>query len=421
MVMLYARSRVTRVLMSVLGLSVGLGLGSRWVNGAETAKLSVASDFAGGSAEVLGIDVEGSKIEIRPALRFGRGWPCWWYFRVDGATAGRLIKVVVRGNREAYRGDERLSANWALPQRAAISTDDSKWVHTPPGIVESDHATYQFMAPATTFWMAWGPPYLTRHAEALLADVATRHPTSTRYELSRSREGRPVQAIRIGGGDAATTVWLQARQHAWESGSSWVADGFLRWVAGDEPQAKRLRAQAEIHFIPIMDVDNVELGAGGKDADPRDHNRDWAAVPIYPEVAAAQVAIGKLIDANRLKVFLDLHNPGPNDNQPFYFGPSDYDQLPTPTKKGYDRFLGLTLLHVAEPSGFFPKYRYSTYVKTQEERDRISRYWVAKRGAGNVVSLTLETSWDTPDGTVEGYRQVGAGLARTVAEFLAVD
>jgi hypothetical protein len=36
-----------------------------------------------------------------------------------------------------------------------------------------------------------------------------------------------------------------------------------------------------------------------------------------------------------------------------------------------------------------------------------------------VVSLTLETSWNTPDGTISGYRQVGTGLANALAEFLS--
>lgn len=383
------------------------------------AELRVAADFPGGSAEVLAIDSSAAEIEITPALRFDRGWPCWWYFRVDGANAGKLIRITVRANQANYRQDQKLAPQWALPKRASFSIDDRDWVHTDAAVLEADHVTYQLNAPAETFWFAWGPPYQLAHAEALLAEVTGMTETAQRYELAKTRDGQPVHALRIGAAEAETAVWLQARQHAWESGSSWVADGFLRWVASDDPDAIRLRQTTEIHFVPIMDVDNVERGAGGKDSTPRDHNRDWSDTPFYPEVAGAQREIKKLIADGRLRVFLDLHNPGPKDNQPFYFGPSDYEQLPEPTRRAYDRFLELSLHRISEPSGFCATYRFSSYIKTEEERNRVSRYWVARQGGPDVVSLTLETSWNTPDGTISGYRQVGTGLANALAEFLS--
>jgi hypothetical protein len=36
-----------------------------------------------------------------------------------------------------------------------------------------------------------------------------------------------------------------------------------------------------------------------------------------------------------------------------------------------------------------------------------------------LTALTLETSWDTDHGTIAGYRKVGQGLARALADFLA--
>lgn len=387
-------------------------------NSAALGDLRVAADFPGGSAEVLSIDPAAAEIEIRPALQFDRGWPCWWYFRVDGANAGKLIRITVRANQAEYRQGQQLAPHWALPKRAAISSDNRTWVQTDAAVLEAEHITYQLTAPAETFWLAWGPPYQLAAAEALLADIAGKTETAQRYELAKTQDGRPVHALRIGPPDAKPAVWLQARQHAWESGSSWVADGFLRWVASDDPAAIRLRQTTEIHFVPIMDVDNVERGAGGKDSTPRDHNRDWDDAPGYPEVAGAQREIKKLVVDGRLRVFLDLHNPSPKDHRPFYFGPSDYDRLPEPTRDDYDRFLEISLRRIAEPRGFCATYRFSSYIKTEEERNRVSRYWVARQGGPEVVSLTLETSWNTSDGTVPGYRQVGMGLAETLAEFL---
>ena len=63
--------------------------------------------------------------------------------------------------------------------------------------------------------------------------------------LAKTREGRPVYGIKLGGGDedqpAPLGVWVQARQHAWEAGGSWVSRGFVEWSASDGPAAVELR------------------------------------------------------------------------------------------------------------------------------------------------------------------------------------
>jgi hypothetical protein len=407
--------------VSTMTLVIGAAFGSAKLFGGE---LSVTSDFASGSGDVIAISVAENmaKIEITPSLRTDRGWPCWWYVRIDGADMGQRIDLTVHGNEQPFRGSQKLSANWALPQRAVFSVDDVMWKQTDPAMTTPKTATYSIVAPSTTFWVAWGPPFHSQHAGALLNEVSLQLTNAgepnMRFELARSRDNRPVQAIRFGNANANNAVWVQARQHAWESGGSWVGDGFIRWATSGEPLAEQLRQHAEIFFVPIMDVDNVDRGAGGKDATPRDHNRDWADRPIYPEVLAAQSAIQRQIDAGRLRVYIDLHNPAPSDHVPFYFGPLDYDELPNPIRLRYDRFLELSTQFIRGPLAIHPRYRFANYVPTAEEQSRVSRNWVGDRMDHQSISLTLETSWNTPASTMEGYREVGRGLAKTITHFL---
>jgi len=49
---------------------------------------------------------------------------------------------------------------------------------------------------------------------------------------------------------------------------------------------------------------------------------------------------------------------------------------------------------------------------------QMSTNWVALNGNPQTVSLCLETTWNCPSSTTEGYRGVGANLAATVREFL---
>jgi len=114
-------------------------------------------------------------------------------------------------------------------------------------------------------------------------------PESRTLELAEARGGQPrwtmafasaMKTRRISCGSAS-------RQHAWEAGGSQVGP-WLHQLGMPAMKRRPCARKTCLHYIPIMDVDNAAIGAGGKEALPRDHNRDWADEPIYPEVAAAQ-------------------------------------------------------------------------------------------------------------------------------------
>jgi len=379
---------------------------------------TVHIDFPGGSAEVLKLDADKGHLEISPSLHLDRGWPCWWFFRVDDAKPGSKLTLVVGPQQKPFTSERRLAAMWSLPKQPFISVDEVTWTQLDRGEIANSVGRYEVIVPASTFWLAWGPPFLPSHAETLLEQTVKKVTGAQRFELARTRQDRPVNGIRLGKPDGPA-VWVQTRQHAWETGGSWVGKGFIDWVSSDDPAAVNLRKNAEVFFIPIMDIDNVTLGAGGKEATPRDHNRDWAAQPVYPEVAAAQTQIQKLAETGRLRVFLDLHNPGPSEPKPYFFGPLDYEQMEAERRQTYDRFLRLAVTHMTAPLAIEPKYLFATYVKTEEERARVSGAWVRARTSPNAIAMTLETAWNTPDSTAEGYMSVGRKLAITVAAFVA--
>lgn len=383
------------------------------------AEITVSSDFEGGSAVVVEKKDDGQFLHIQPEVKEGRGFPCWWYLKASGLTKDQLLILKVSANQQPYRDKKVLKASWLLPDRAAISTDNVHWTQTPEGKRDDTSVVYHIKAPAETIWLAWGPPFLPSHADKLLKQAKQILPGAEIFELARTRNDRPVKGIRFGAEPADDRqpygVWIQARQHAWEAGSSWVGQGFLLWAVSDDEAAVELRQLATIHFIPIMDVDSTAVGAGGKDAIPRDHNRDWDDEPHYPEVAAAQTRILEMEQEGRFDVFIDLHNPGPGDRVPFFFGPIGLEKLPTIQQRNYVRFLAYANDHIDEMRD---TYRFATYVKTQEERDRVSSNWVRNHTSPHVFSATLETAWNRPEGTQAGYQTVGRQLGRALLRYL---
>jgi len=103
------------------------------------AELTVTTDFEGGSAVVDAIDATMREIIVRPGGDPTRGWPCWWYLRIDGLPGGQAATLVVRGSQRHARDNGQdtgkpLAANWALPDQAAVSDDGVTWRHTEPGV-----------------------------------------------------------------------------------------------------------------------------------------------------------------------------------------------------------------------------------------------------------------------------------------------
>ncbi len=391
---------------------------------ARGAELQVSTDFEGGSALVEAIDSAKREIQIRPGGDPARGWPCWWFVRIDGLDAGETAVLVLRASERTARNNGKdsgkpLAPAWAMPAAAAVSDDGIAWRQTGLGTREPDRITYPLAGSGRPLWVAWGPPFTSRENEALIEEAVKARPeTVSVFELARTREGRPVRALRIAA--APTTnrpaVWIHARQHAWESGASWVARGLVEWLVGEEVDATWLREQAEVIVVPIMDVDRVATGDGGKESDPRDHNRDWAEDPVYPEIAASQKRLLTFAGEDRLAVFLDLHNPAPGDRRPFFFvGPPEL--LSEAGRRNRERFLGLAVQHLDGPLALDPKPRVTGQSYHSLWR-QISGQWVNAHGNPHTLAACLEVSWNTPHSHTEGYRAVGAKLGRAVAEYL---
>ncbi|QDU93099.1 M14-type cytosolic carboxypeptidase [Lignipirellula cremea] len=384
--------------------------------------LRVTDDFEGGSAQVLELDQAGRSVSFMPGGDPRRGWPCWWCMRVAGLTPGETLTLRLRGSTATVGNAKPLAASWAMPDRATFSIDGETWLHTEPGKRQDGGIVYTLQPQAESVVVAWGPPYTPATAEKFVRDMAQKSPHATARLLCRSREDRPVPMLSIREGELPASerfgVWVQARQHAWESGSSWVAQGFGEWLLSDAAEAAWLRRHAEIYLVPVMDIDNTATGNGGKNAVPHDHNRDWSPQPHWNEIIAAQKQVNALIDEGRMDIFLDLHNPAPGDPTFFFVAPDE--QLKEPAIRLRNQFTDLACDRIAQirPSTPVSNKQRSTGPSYHPLWRQISANWVAMRGNPQTVSVCLETSWNNPTSTTAGYRAIGASLAGAVQTFL---
>lgn len=422
------RARDFRSVMSWVGLAVAVvltwsGLSRRSI--ADEGELRVVADFEGGSVRDVAVDAGRRTISFAPGGDPDRGWPCWWCFRVEGTNRGEPLTLRLRGSSavSSRPGAKPLASSWAMPLRATWSEDGREWRHTAEGRRDEEWMVYEVRPSTNSVYVAWGPPFTPSDAERLVRELAESSPLAVAEELCKSRGGRRVPLLHVRDGESPGAarrfgVWVQARQHAWESGSSWVARGFAEWLVGPTDEAAWLRRNAELFVVPIMDVDNAATGNGGKDALPQDHNRDWSDEPHWHEVRAAQQRVRGLVAEGRLDVFLDLHNPAPGDPSFFYVLPAD--QLPQEMVVLRDRFIELAYGRISKirplvPMSNQPKPAGPGYHPLWRQ---ISANWASVHGNPHTVGLCLETGWNNASGNTESYRSVGARLAESVADFL---
>jgi hypothetical protein len=112
-------------------------------------------------------------------------------------------------------------------------------------------------------------------------------------------------------------VWLIARQHAWEAGTSWNMDGAVRFITSDDVKAKTLRDKVIFKFVPMMDPDGVAAGKVRFNGNGYDVNRHWNEVDLrskdklalMPEIWYVKKAIvAQMQSAKPIDLMVNLHN-----------------------------------------------------------------------------------------------------------------
>ena len=239
----------------------------------------------------------------------------WYYFRVEGAKGRNLaIDLTDLTGEYNYRpGAHAITAH----TRPVISYDQKQWRHLSDEELVWDEAKvelYLKLRPARdTVWIAHMAPYTTADLYRLLDDFAN-HPRLGMRNIGRTAGGRPIHLLSLTNPDVPLAqkrvIWLMARQHAWEAGTSYVMEGLIRYLlrAGD---SAALLDRFLFQLIPMADPDGVVRGGVRFNAFGHDLNRNWDRVlpAEMPEIQAQkQVLVEWVSEGKAVDVFLSLHN-----------------------------------------------------------------------------------------------------------------
>lgn len=244
----------------------------------------------------------------------------WHYFRMEN-VAGRDLTLTFTDYVGEYN-DKPGACSMTAHTIPVFSYDGRTWRHFPTmdWNAAAKEATLRIRPEQDTLWIAHIPPYTHSDLLRLLAEI-DRSPHARVEVIGKTVQGRDLHFVTVtdfgAADDTKKLVWLQARQHAWEAGTSQVLEGALRFITSDDAKAAALRKRVVFKFTPMMDPDGCANGGVRFNANGYDVNRHWdevdlrdkAKLRLMPEIWYVKRAIFAQMDSGHpVDLMVNLHN-----------------------------------------------------------------------------------------------------------------
>jgi hypothetical protein len=196
---------------------------------------------------------------------------------------------------------------------AVVSEDGKNWRPVPLETIATNRVRLKVVMPRDKLYLARLEPYRLSDLKLLLASIRTN--ALAHFEsIGETVEGRRLEIVRIGETDAPHRVFLRARAHPWESGSSWVVQGLIQRLLGADDSARQWRQAYCTYVLPMANMDGVARGHTRFNLRGRDLNRGWdkpADPDLVPENYALEEWLKKMVQAKSAPdLALELHNDG---------------------------------------------------------------------------------------------------------------
>ncbi|HEX8883483.1 MAG TPA: M14-type cytosolic carboxypeptidase [Noviherbaspirillum sp.] len=267
--------------------------------------IKISHQFDAGAIEVVDA---ASAADIRLRLRKDShaDFSQWFYFRLQGAreTACRM--------RILNAGEASYPDGW-VGYQAVASYDRQSWFRVPTtyenGVLEISHRPER-----DSIYYAYFEPYSFERHLNLIGRVACHD--SVRVEgLGNTVDGRNLNLLVVGNADAASKVWIIARQHPGETMAEWFVEGLLdALLDAGNPHSRALLSQAVFYVVPNMNPDGAARGNLRTNAAGANLNREWVSPSL--ETSPEVFHVRERLHQTGCDLFLDVHG---DEGLPYVF------------------------------------------------------------------------------------------------------
>jgi hypothetical protein len=328
---------------------------------ATAADVTFSTAFEGGSiGRIEKLDETSFRVHVLGQQdERGRNRAATWYcFRMDHVQ-NRELTITLTDFVGEYN-DVPGSCPMNEKIRPAMSEDGETWSHAEEMTwdKEKKEATVRLKPKRDSVWLATQAMYPYSRFVGLAMEL--KHSPHARVEtIGKSVQGRDLLLITVtdfAKPDAdKKALWLQARQHAWEGGTSYVAEGAIRFAISDHPEARALRENNICIFTPMVAVDGCAIGLPRFNVHGYDPNRHWDEVnlrdnrylELMPEVWYFKKAIlNHVARGGRIDLMLNMHN---TETAEYVATQADDEQSLARMNAMYDRLLATTSFDPSPP------------------------------------------------------------------------
>jgi hypothetical protein len=227
------------------------------------------------------------------------------------ATPGASLTFEFKNLDNVWNGKPGSVANEL--KTMVVSEDGRTWTATPTASLPGNRVRLTITMPGPKLYVARVEPYRLSDLQRLMESLRA-NPIVQVSSIGRTADGRGVEIARIGSDRAPYRVFVRARAHPWEAGSSWVAHGLIERLLKNDSEAKRFLEQYTLYILPMANQDGVARGLTRFNVLGKDLNRNWdkpADPALSPENAALERWLEEVIAAGRKPhLALELHNDG---------------------------------------------------------------------------------------------------------------
>jgi hypothetical protein len=227
------------------------------------------------------------------------------------ARAGSKLTLEFRNLDNVWNGQPGSVAGEL--KTVTVSEDGRVWRTVPTESLPGNRVRLQIEMRGPKLYVARAEPYRLSDLDRLLASIRGNKFVEI-SSIGRTVAGRDLEMIRIGDPAAPYRVFVRARAHPWESGSSWVAQGLIQRLLQEDDAARSFRRVFSLSILPMANKDGVARGGTRFNLSGRDLNRNWDA-PADPRLAPENAALERWLEeaiaaGRRPHLAMELHNDG---------------------------------------------------------------------------------------------------------------
>ncbi len=282
-----------------------------------SAQIKVFDNFENGNVELVNTNDSANLLEIIPALKTDLNTTrCWFNFGVTGFDTTKDLSVYIRYTNLII-----------APQYPVFSYDKLNWKRVKTTQTKTKSVTFSAKFNSDTVYFATGYPYIYTQLISYVDSIASNKFVDTlTLEISEGGLKIPMIVIRDTNSKPTDMVWITGRQHAFETTLNYSMEGFVNYLISDAKKARKLRKNTVIYIVPMVDVDNVFIGASGRMQKPVDFNRDWSTKPYWKAIKRIQELMAETIKKYNYRIYLDFHSTYPGASYPVYGIFNEYSQ-----------------------------------------------------------------------------------------------